>query len=225
MSQNPHNHGQQSPSEQPRYGQRLPEYGETSSSATPQPRYGVPETNYGHPRPDTPQTGAPDPRAGVPIPPKVMLSFRLMIGAAVVFILANAYTIFLTATGQMDEQLREAVQTIEEVMGGSFAGALPLGIDQLRQQQVIGNAVLAVIVGGLFVLVAILIKRGFGAGRIIATICAVLTILAAISFPDFLWWLTGLVATIFAWSKEATQYNQAAARARAQAKFGQWTGK
>ncbi len=222
MSENPQHYGQQPESGQPRYGQRLPEYGETSSQQPPQPTYGVPAQQYGAPHTPPAQQGV---GPGVPIPRKVQLAFQIMVGAAVAYALANAWMIFLTATGQLDDQIQEAIDVMKEMFGDALAAGLPLDVSQMRQQQVIGNIILALIGLALFIVVALLIKRGFKGGRIVATVCAVLTVLSLLSFPDIIWWALGLVATIFAWSREATDYNNAASRARAQAKFGQWTGR
>ena len=219
MSENPQSHGQKPESGQPRYGQRLPAYGENTSHAPQPPTYGTP---YGVPQPPAPQQGA---SAGVPIPRKVQLAFQIMVGAAVAYALSNAWMIFLTATGQLDDQIQEATDMMKEIFGDALAAGLPLDVSQMRQQQVIGNVILAVIGLALFIVVALLIRRGFKAGRIIATVCAVLTVFSLFSFPDMIWWALGLVATIFAWSREATHYCHAASRARAQAKFGQWTGR
>ena len=221
----------------PRYGERLPQYGESGGQdyppQQPQSPYGQPpqqpygqqqqpygqqpygqqpygRQQYGHPYGYQPQHRPNiNPDGSVEIPKKVMNSFWSFIGAAALYALAQIWMIFRLRSGDLDGQMDEAITMMEEMLGTSV-------IDRAEMVPMMTtSAIISMLIGvGLFLLVAFLVKKGFAAGRILGTIFAVLTVLSLFAFPDMLSWILGVVAVVLAWSKDATAYNNSASYAR-----------
>ena len=180
--------------DQPRYGQRLPQppqngqgqngqdqqspygqpYGQQPYGQQPygQP-YGQPQSPYGYQAPQPsgyayPGSGNPFPNAKGPAPREVMTGFWLIIAAGIVTFLSTVITVFSTADDPLaslppeDRRMMEDAGVTAELMRSSF---VTVGV------------VMAVIALLIYVLLAVLIRKGKNWARIVATVFAAVSAL------------------------------------------------
>ncbi|WP_104053060.1 MULTISPECIES: hypothetical protein [unclassified Arthrobacter] len=185
--------------DQPKYGQRLPQqpqygqdqpypaYGQPGSANQPgQPSspygqpygqqpygqpYGQPQSPYGYQAPQPsgyayPGSGGPVPGAKGPAPREVMTGFWLIIAAGIVTFLSTIITVLSTADDPLatlppeDRRVMEDAGVTAELMRSSF---VTVGV------------VMAAIALLIYVLLAVLIRKGKNWARIVATVFAAIS--------------------------------------------------
>ncbi len=164
-------YGQPGTGNQP--GQHSSPYGQPYGQQPYGQPYGQPQSPYGYQAPQPsgyayPGSGGPFPGAKGPAPREVMTGFWLIIAAGIVTFLSTVLTVFSTSDDPLatlppeDRQMMEDAGVTAELMRSSF---VTVGV------------VVAAIALLIYVLLAVLIRKGKNWARIIATVFAAVSAL------------------------------------------------
>jgi hypothetical protein len=186
-------YGQQAPGAAPQYGQNLPQHGQSPSGQQGQSPYGYQQgqaAGYNYPG----QASAGAPRTA---PKEVVTAFWLILAAGALYLIAAILGAINPAAqlppGQMDQLM--------ELSGGAM--------DREAFLAMYGTSVLitGIIVTGLYVLMAFMVKKGKNWARITATVFAVLSLVGIFSGPlPALYVLLGVAAVVMLWLKPSNAY-------------------
>ncbi|WP_026264589.1 hypothetical protein [Arthrobacter sp. 135MFCol5.1] len=192
--QNAPQYGQNAPDSQPpaapQYGQNAPQYGQNP------PQYGQNPPQYGQNAPQAPGYGQqqpygqqpygqspygqypseqPQPAESTGIPQLVNISFRMLIAAAVIFVIS-----LLTGLTQLDDPAFR--QAFDQQVKASDAGVT---YDDIKGVIAGTLVVFAIIGAGLYLLVAFFVRKGKNWARILGTVLAALSVLGLFGVPSF----------------------------------------
>jgi hypothetical protein len=215
-------YGQQNPAT-PQYGQNAPQYGQ-QNPATPQygqnapqgPGYGQQQfgqpygqQQFGQPYGQSPYGQSPygqfpseQPQAtgASGIPKLVDISFWLLIGAGILFVIST-----LMGIGQLDDPAMR--NTFEEAIKNS-GGGTAVSYDQMKGV-IVGTLVVFAIIGvGLYALVAFFVRKGKNWARILGTVFAAISVLGLFGVPNIgtLGTLAGIAAIVLLYLPSAAPY-------------------
>ncbi|MET3203556.1 MULTISPECIES: hypothetical protein [unclassified Arthrobacter] len=199
----------------PQYGQNAPQYGQQTP---PAPQYGQNAPQYGQQTPPAPQYGQNTPPYGQSpyaqypseqpqatesngVPRLVNISFWLLIGAGVVYVIS-----LLMGIGMLDDpQIRNA---FDDAMLSS--GATPADFNYENFKGILAGSlvVFAIIGAGLYALVAFFVRKGKNWARILGTVFAALSIFGLFGVPSFgtLGTLAGIAAIVLLYLPAAAPY-------------------
>jgi hypothetical protein len=210
-------YGQQNPAT-PQYGQNAPQYGQ-QNPATPQygqnapqgPGYGQQQfgqpygqQQFGQPYGQSPygQFPSEQPQAtgASGIPKLVDISFWLLIGAGILFVIST-----LMGIGQLDDPAMR--NTFEEAIKNS-GGGTAVSYDQMKGVIVGTLVVFAIIGAGLYALVAFFVRKGKNWARILGTVFAAISVLGLFGVPNIgtLGTLAGIAAIVLLYLPSAAPY-------------------
>jgi hypothetical protein len=176
---------------QPQYGQTPPQYGQAGQGGAPQyaqSPYG--QSQYGQsPYGQSPYGQYPSEQAKVAgegvRPPQVDLAFWLIIAAGV---LSSLSTLFLAFAG------RDSFMAMMEAEAARQGQALPPGSTEMLEGTVISASIIwAVILLGLYALVAFPVRKGKNWARILGTVFAAISLFGLFSGPFALGPVYGII--------------------------------
>jgi hypothetical protein len=204
--QNAPQYGQQTPPA-PQYGQNAPQFGQNSppqfGQPTPPPYGQQPygQSPYGQSPYAQYPSEQPQATGSNGVPQLVNISFWLLIGAGVVYVIS-----LLMGIGMLDDpQIRNA---FDDAMRSS--GATPADFNYEDFKGVIAGSlvVFAVIGAGLYALVAFFVRKGKNWARILGTVFAALSIFGLFGVPSIgtLGTLAGIAAIVLLYLPAAAPY-------------------
>ncbi len=210
---------------QPQYGQNAPQYGQNA------PQFGQNQPQYGQNAPQAPQYGQNAPQFGQPTPPAygqqpygqspyaqypseqpqapgstavpqlVNISFWLLIGAAVVFVVT-----MLMGIPMLDDPLfRDA---FEDAMRSSGATPADFSFEDFKGVLAGMLVIIAILGAGMYLLVAFFIRKGKNWARILGTVFAALSVFSLFQVPSLgtLGTLAGIAAIVLLYLPATAPY-------------------
>ncbi|MCP9001133.1 hypothetical protein NFC73_15580 [Pseudarthrobacter sp. RMG13] len=206
--QNAPQYGQQTPPA-PQYGQNAPQYGQNS------PQYGQnnpPQFGQPTPPPYGQQPYGQSPYAQYPseqpqatgangVPQLVNISFWLLIGAGVVYVIS-----LLMGIGMLDDPLFR--NAFDDAMRSSGATGAEFAFDDFKGVIAGSLVVFAIIGAGLYALVAFFVRKGKNWARILGTVFAALSIFGLFGPPSLgtVGTLAGIAAIVLLYLPAAAPY-------------------
>ncbi|WP_457973792.1 hypothetical protein [Arthrobacter sp. D1-17] len=208
QGQNPPQYGQNAPqSGQPQYGQNAPQYGQEPSSGQNPPQYGQPQygqspygqspyaqSPYGQQYPSEQAKGGP---AGVP--QSVNKAFWMIIAAGALTLLST-----LLGIGTLDDPATR--QMFEDQIQGSGQN---IAFEDIKGLLVGTIVVFALIIAGLYALVAFNVRKGKNWARILGTVFAALSIFSVLPLGlNTVAVILGIAAIVMLYMPAASPYFQ-----------------
>ncbi|HEY8702729.1 MAG TPA: hypothetical protein VIM08_17460 [Arthrobacter sp.] len=205
----------------PQYGERTPPAPQYGQPTPPAPQYGQNAPQFGQQTPPAPQYGQNAPQFGQPygqspyaqypseqpqaagtsgIPQLVNMSFWLLIGAGIIFVIST-----LMGTTQLDDPALRS--SFEQTMKNS-GGGTDVSYDDIKGVIAGTLVVLAIIGAALYALVAFFVRKGKNWARILGTVFAALSVLGlaqALSLAT-LGTLAGIAAIVLLYLPAAAPY-------------------